>query len=147
MRPCFHYSIPFEEETFNVRHHELKHLMSDIMTPCFHYSIPFEEETFNVRHHEQKHLMSDIMRPCFHYSIPFETISLNTIILLQLVPILLRLCTFLTACLCNTVGSYNKVCDYVSGQCSCGGNFAGLRCEHCAAGYYRYPDCKRMYKF
>nr|KAG5701572.1 hypothetical protein BaRGS_024822 [Batillaria attramentaria] len=29
----------------------------------------------------------------------------------------------------------------VTRRCSCKANFAGLNCDRCASGYYRYPDC------
>ncbi|KAM4728827.1 laminin subunit alpha-3-like isoform 2-T2 [Anableps anableps] len=32
-------------------------------------------------------------------------------------------------------------CDTVTGQCSCKPRIGGRQCDHCAQGYYRFPDC------
>ena len=50
----------------------------------------------------------------------------------------------LTECQCQEPGSQSSVCGD-SGQCFCKGNFAGLNCGRCAAGYFRYPDCVRKW--
>ncbi|RMB95824.1 hypothetical protein DUI87_27938 [Hirundo rustica rustica] len=34
-------------------------------------------------------------------------------------------------------------CDVDSGQCRCKPNIIGRRCDHCAPGYFHYPDCRR----
>ncbi|NXP78425.1 LAMA5 protein, partial [Ramphastos sulfuratus] len=34
-------------------------------------------------------------------------------------------------------------CDVDSGQCRCKPNIIGRRCDLCAPGYYRYPNCRR----
>ncbi|XP_010131481.1 PREDICTED: laminin subunit alpha-3, partial [Buceros rhinoceros silvestris] len=43
-------------------------------------------------------------------------------------------------CNCDAVGSVENTCG-PSGQCLCRSNYAGLRCDQCAPGYYNYPIC------
>ncbi|NXM75990.1 LAMA5 protein, partial [Serilophus lunatus] len=43
-------------------------------------------------------------------------------------------------CNCDGVGSVENTCD-PRGQCLCHSNYAGLRCDQCAPGYYSYPSC------
>ncbi|XP_051174494.1 laminin subunit alpha-1 isoform X1 [Leptopilina boulardi] len=44
------------------------------------------------------------------------------------------------SCAC-TPGSLRSQC-LPNGQCPCRDGFDGLRCEHCAKGYYGYPKCR-----
>ena len=48
-------------------------------------------------------------------------------------------------CQCQQPGSNSEVCNQRNGQCSCAVNFGGRDCEHCAPGYYNYPECTREY--
>ena len=50
-------------------------------------------------------------------------------------------CVVSPACNCASTGAERDDCDR-SGQCMCKFNFAGLTCDRCAAGFYRYPDCQ-----
>ncbi|NXX86717.1 LAMA5 protein, partial [Urocolius indicus] len=43
-------------------------------------------------------------------------------------------------CSCDAVGSVENACG-PQGQCPCHSNYAGLRCDQCAPGYYGYPSC------
>ncbi|XP_009884960.1 PREDICTED: laminin subunit alpha-3 [Charadrius vociferus] len=43
-------------------------------------------------------------------------------------------------CNCDAVGSAENTCG-LQGQCLCHSNYAGLRCDQCAPGYYSYPSC------
>lgn len=43
-------------------------------------------------------------------------------------------------CNCEAVGSVENTCG-PSGQCLCRSNYAGLKCDQCAPGYYNYPIC------
>ncbi|XP_009072322.1 PREDICTED: laminin subunit alpha-3, partial [Acanthisitta chloris] len=43
-------------------------------------------------------------------------------------------------CNCDGVGSVENTCG-PRGQCLCHSNYAGLRCDQCAPGYYSYPSC------
>lgn len=45
-------------------------------------------------------------------------------------------------CSCGAVGSLGNTCG-PGGQCLCRSNYAGLRCDQCAPGYYSYPNCLR----
>ncbi|XP_010280586.1 PREDICTED: laminin subunit alpha-3, partial [Phaethon lepturus] len=55
-----------------------------------------------------------------------------------------EVCDFLGRCLCqcncDAVGSVENTCG-PRGQCLCHSNYAGLRCDQCAPGYYSYPSC------
>ncbi|XP_034038308.1 LOW QUALITY PROTEIN: laminin subunit alpha-3-like [Thalassophryne amazonica] len=47
-------------------------------------------------------------------------------------------------CECSPTGIRVKAgpnCDRVTGQCTCKPRIGGRRCDRCAAGYYRFPDC------
>nr|XP_040026949.1 laminin subunit alpha-3-like isoform X2 [Gasterosteus aculeatus aculeatus] len=47
-------------------------------------------------------------------------------------------------CACSPSGVETNAaldCDLVTGQCSCKPRVGGRRCDRCAAGYYRFPDC------
>ena len=50
-------------------------------------------------------------------------------------------------CDCNQRGTADQVCDLETGRCLCEGSFTGPRCDHCAAGFYRFPQCLRMSLF
>ena len=39
-------------------------------------------------------------------------------------------------CLCNMTGATSRVCDKVSGQCTCRENVSGRQCERCDSGYH-----------
>ncbi|NWX92235.1 LAMA3 protein, partial [Nothoprocta pentlandii] len=43
-------------------------------------------------------------------------------------------------CNCDAHGSVANTCGH-RGQCPCHSNYAGLRCDRCAPGYYSYPSC------
>uniref|UniRef100_A0A8C6ZTL4 Laminin subunit alpha 3 n=1 Tax=Nothoprocta perdicaria TaxID=30464 RepID=A0A8C6ZTL4_NOTPE len=43
-------------------------------------------------------------------------------------------------CSCDARGSVPNTCGH-RGQCLCHSNYAGLRCDRCAPGYYSYPSC------
>ncbi|XP_013886048.1 laminin subunit alpha-5 [Austrofundulus limnaeus] len=47
-------------------------------------------------------------------------------------------------CNCSHPGvvSSDVSCDTFSGQCSCKNNVVGRRCDHCAPGFYGYPNCR-----
>lgn len=45
------------------------------------------------------------------------------------------------ACECSTAGSVSPVCNSISGQCPCGSNYEGFRCQRCKSGFYGYPQC------
>ena len=41
----------------------------------------------------------------------------------------------------NTINGAND-CDFNTGQCNnCKYNYAGLKCDKCANGYYGFPNC------
>ena len=44
------------------------------------------------------------------------------------------------ACDCSSPGADRDDCD-ARGQCVCKYNYAGLTCDRCAAGFYKYPEC------
>ncbi|XP_058487895.1 laminin subunit alpha-3-like isoform X2 [Solea solea] len=47
-------------------------------------------------------------------------------------------------CECSPNGikvSAGPECERVTGQCNCKPRIAGRKCDRCAAGYYRFPDC------
>ncbi|UYV65133.1 epi-1 [Cordylochernes scorpioides] len=46
----------------------------------------------------------------------------------------------ITECGCNTDGAINILCD-TTGRCRCHPNFAGMKCDRCSPGHYKYPDC------
>ncbi|XP_064363379.1 laminin subunit alpha-3 isoform X2 [Dromaius novaehollandiae] len=46
-------------------------------------------------------------------------------------------------CNCGARGSVANTCG-PRGQCLCHSNYAGLRCDQCAPGYYSYPSCLRI---
>ena len=48
-------------------------------------------------------------------------------------------------CNCNERGTTDQVCDEDSGRCLCEDSFTGPTCDRCAAGFYRFPQCLRMY--
>ncbi|XP_074594778.1 laminin subunit alpha [Brevipalpus obovatus] len=44
-------------------------------------------------------------------------------------------------CRCDERGSQNKVCNQ-RGKCECKAKFGGMKCNECASGFYRFPDCE-----
>ena len=42
---------------------------------------------------------------------------------------------FILECSCNKVGSTNITCS--AGKCECKPQYTGVKCDQCAAGYYR----------
>lgn len=50
------------------------------------------------------------------------------------------------ACGCNEIGMQNNACDSV-GQCNCKRNFRGTKCDQCALGFYKYPECLGNYLY
>ncbi|KAG8571015.1 hypothetical protein GDO81_011505 [Engystomops pustulosus] len=47
-------------------------------------------------------------------------------------------------CNCSATGviqPFRPECDSISGQCRCKSRIAGRQCDHCAPGYFRFPDC------
>lgn len=47
------------------------------------------------------------------------------------------------ACRCDERTSAG--CEMESGRCVCKPQFAGENCDHCADGYYYYPQCIRKF--
>ena len=48
---------------------------------------------------------------------------------------------WLTACNCNTFGSYSSQCNYTTGDCHCRPNIRGSHCDRCAKGMVGFPTC------
>ncbi|KAJ8337032.1 hypothetical protein SKAU_G00382520 [Synaphobranchus kaupii] len=47
-------------------------------------------------------------------------------------------------CNCSTNGSNSVAgddCDLSTGQCQCKDHIDGRQCDHCATGYFRFPEC------
>ena len=48
---------------------------------------------------------------------------------------------FIIACVnCNTNGTFDEICDMVSGICLCKDNIVGKNCTECRDGMYGAPD-------
>eukprot|EP00112_Aurelia_sp_Birch-Aquarium-sp1_P013410 Seg2845.2 transcript_id=Seg2845.2/GoldUCD/mRNA.D3Y31 product="Laminin-like protein epi-1" protein_id=Seg2845.2/GoldUCD/D3Y31 len=46
------------------------------------------------------------------------------------------------ACSCSRRGSRGLQCSKHGGQCKCGPNIIGRRCQSCRAGFFNYPYCR-----
>uniref|UniRef100_A0A3P8X336 Laminin, beta 4 n=1 Tax=Cynoglossus semilaevis TaxID=244447 RepID=A0A3P8X336_CYNSE len=46
-------------------------------------------------------------------------------------------------CHCDLQGSVSPLCDEVTGQCDCRPDVTGQRCDHCGAGFWGFPFCRR----
>uniref|UniRef100_A0A183CHS1 Laminin EGF-like domain-containing protein n=1 Tax=Globodera pallida TaxID=36090 RepID=A0A183CHS1_GLOPA len=53
----------------------------------------------------------------------------------------LDVCQHCPPCGCDVDGSTSSECDVKTAACACKSNFGGLRCEQCAKGYYKHPQC------
>ena len=49
---------------------------------------------------------------------------------------------FSSACACDLRGSYNNLCDVVTGQCKCNGLGIGRQCNECPVGQWGFPRCR-----
>lgn len=52
-----------------------------------------------------------------------------------------RLNLWLTACNCNTFGSFSSQCNYTTGNCHCRPNIRGSHCDRCDKGMVGFPTC------
>ena len=73
-------------------------------------------------HGEQRQLV--FATQCISESIHFSTLDL-----------------WLTACNCNTFGSYSSQCNYTTGDCHCRPNIRGSHCDRCDEGMVGFPTC------
>lgn len=48
---------------------------------------------------------------------------------------------WLTACNCNSFGSYSSQCNYTTGKCHCRPNIRGSHCDRCDEGMVGFPTC------
>ena len=50
--------------------------------------------------------------------------------------------TFISACNCHNIGSYDPFCRETDGQCNCAENAYGRQCNECQPGYFNFPNCQ-----
>jgi len=48
-------------------------------------------------------------------------------------------------CDCSDRGTTSQVCNEETGECLCDDSFTGPRCDRCATGFYRFPQCRRTF--
>ena len=45
---------------------------------------------------------------------------------------------WISACICNSTGSFNSICDASSGQCLCKPGVGSIQCDQCQQAYYSF---------